>query len=84
MASVSDVLYLGVTNNLIRRVYEHKHSLIEGFTKKYNCKRLIYFESSDDIKVILEREKQIKKWSRKKKVWLINKINPEWNDLSLD
>lgn len=83
MASIGDVLYAGVTNNLERRVYEHKNGLIEGFTKKYNCKRLVYFELSDDVRVILEREKQIKNWTRKKKIWLINQMNPEWRDLSL-
>lgn len=82
MASISDVLYIGITNDLPRRVYEHKNELIEGFTKKYRCKKLIYFESSNDIRVVLEREKQLKKWNRSKKLWLINTINPEHKDLS--
>jgi len=82
MASIGEVLYIGVTNNLTRRVYEHKNGLIDGFTKKYKCKTLLYFESSSDIRVILEREKQLKKWSRDKKIWLINTMNPGHKDLS--
>lgn len=82
MASIREVLYIGVTNNLNRRVYEHKNELIEGFTKKYKCKKLVYFESSNDIRVILNREKQLKKWNRSKKLWLINTINPGHKDLS--
>lgn len=82
VASLSGVLYTGITNNLKRRVFEHKNKLIDGFTKKYNCDRLVYFESCTDIKSILEREKQIKNWSRSKKEKLINRNNPEWKDLS--
>jgi len=82
MASMSGVLYTGVTNNLERRVYEHKNGLIDGFTKKYQCKKLVYFESSNDIRVVLEREKQIKRWNRSKKERLINGENPEWKDLA--
>ena len=82
MASRSRVLYIGVTNNLPRRVYEHKCELIDGFTKKYKCKRLVYFESSNDINTILAREKQLKNWNRQKKMNLINGMNPEWRDLS--
>jgi len=82
MASIGDVLYIGVTNNMNRRVYEHKNELVDGFTKKYNCKKLIYFESSNDIRVILEREKQLKRWNRSKKLRLINMVNPEHKDLS--
>lgn len=82
MASESEVLYIGVTNNLLRRIYEHKNGLINGFTKKYKCKRLIYYEESSEIKIILAREKQLKNWNRSKKVWLINKMNPDWKDLS--
>lgn len=82
ISSNSGVLYIGMTNNLERRVYEHKKELIEGFTKKYKCKKLIYFEESNDIQSILNREKQLKKWSRQKKIDLINTINPEMRDLS--
>jgi len=81
LASGSGTLYAGVTNNLIRRVYEHKENLVEGFTKKYQCHRLVLFEESSDIKSALEREKQIKKWRRSKKEDLISNKNPNWNDL---
>ena len=82
MASNSDVLYIGMTNDLVRRVYEHQNELVEGFTKRYKCKRLIYYESSNDVNAILVREKQLKNWSRVKKVLLINRFNPERRDLS--
>jgi len=82
MASLGDVLYIGMTNDLNRRIYEHKNNLVDGFTKKYRCHRLIYFESSNDVKVILEREKQLKRWSRSKKLALIHETNPELKDLS--
>jgi putative endonuclease len=75
------VLYVGITNNLTRRIWEHKSKLIEGFTKKYNVDKLIYFESFDSPDDAIKREKQLKAGSRQKKVYLINKFNPEWNDL---
>ena len=71
----------GVTNNLIRRVYEHKHKLVAGFTQKYNVGRLVYYEVCSGIMVAIEREKQIKSWSRKKKHALINTLNPSFCDL---
>ena len=77
----NNVLYTGVTNDLVRRVYEHKNKLVVGFTQKYNVDRLVYFEVCSSIVVAIEREKQIKGWSRKKKQDLINTLNPEWNDL---
>jgi putative endonuclease len=77
----NNVLYTGVTNDLIRRVYEHKNKLVTGFTQKYNVDRLVYYEVCGGIVVAIEREKQIKSWSRKKKLDLINALNPEWNDL---
>ena len=77
----NNVLYTGVTNNLIRRVYEHKSKLVAGFTKKYNVDRLVYYEVCGSILVAIEREKQIKGWSRKKKHDLINTLNHGWNDL---
>jgi len=77
----NNVLYTGVTNDLIRRVFEHKNKLVDGFTKKYNVDRLVYYEACGSIVVAIEREKQIKGWSRKKKYDLINALNPEWNDL---
>ena len=74
-------LYIGVTNNLIRRVYEHKYGLIEGFTKKYNIKILVYYEIHTDIEEAIKREKAMKKWNRKWKIRLIEKNNKNWNDL---
>ena len=82
MASLRDVLYIGMTNDLSRRACEHKNGSFEGFTKKYKCIKLVYFESSNDVRVILEREKQIKRWSRAKKLILIKAKNPELKDLS--
>jgi putative endonuclease len=84
MASKSRVIYTGVTNNLERRVDEHKNKLIEGFTSKYNVNRLVYFEETNDINAALNREKQIKGWLRTKKITLIESINPTWKDLSLE
>ena len=77
-------LYIGVTNDLIRRVYEHKNGLVEGFTKKYNVKNLIYYEATTDVNGALQREKQLKKWNRKWKLDLIESENPNWKDLSED
>ena len=77
----NNVLYTGVTNNLIRRVYEHKNKMVSGFTKKYNVNRLVYYEVSESIVTAIEREKQIKGWSRKKKQDLIDTLNPNWVDL---
>nr|WP_283399189.1 GIY-YIG nuclease family protein [Aristaeella lactis] len=75
-------LYIGVTNNLPRRVYEHKTGILAGFTEKYNVHKLVWCESCHDIKSAIAREKQLKRWSRSKKEMLINKMNPEWADLS--
>ena len=77
-----NVLYTGMTNDLVRRVYEHKHHLDKGsFTDRYNVEYLVYYEWTSDVKAAIEREKQIKDWSRKKKEKLINSKNPNWNDL---
>ena len=76
------VLYTGVTNNLQRRVEEHKSGTGSAFTKKYNVNKLVFYETGDDINIAIAREKQIKSGSRKKKIDLINSINPEWKDLS--
>ncbi len=76
------VLYIGVTNDLQRRIHEHKNKLVGGFSKKYNLTKLIYFESTPDVNAAITREKQLKKWRRDKKEWLINKFNPKWIDLS--
>ncbi len=75
------VLYIGVTNDLKRRVYEHRKKLVDGFTKKYNLHRLVYFERIDDIYQAIQREKRLKKWNRAWKVRLIEEFNPDWNDL---
>lgn len=75
------VLYTGVTSNLIRRTYEHRNKVCEGFSTKYNCNKLVWFETTESIESAINREKQIKAGSRKKKVALINQQNPEWNDL---
>jgi putative endonuclease len=75
------VLYTGVTNDLQRRVYEHKSKLIDGFTKKYNITKLVYYEIFEDVHAAISREKQIKAGSRQKKIDLVNSINQEWKDL---
>ncbi len=74
-------LYTGMTNDLLRRVSEHKSGAVDGFTKRYKVDRLVYFESTNDVRVAIEREKQIKKWYRKWKIELIESQNPEWKDL---
>lgn len=75
------VIYTGFTNDLKRRVYEHKEKLIDGFTKKYNVHKLVYFESTSDVRSAIQREKQIKAGSRQKKIDLINSVNKDWKDL---
>jgi len=84
MTNKSKTLYTGVTNNLQRRVSEHKEKLIQGFTAKYNINKLIYYEIFNDVNSAIAREKQIKGWLRNKKIDLIESVNPEWNDLSED
>ncbi len=81
LSSKSRVLYIGVTNDLKRRIFEHKEKKIEGFTERYRVDRLVYFEQTNDVLSALEREKQLKKWRREKKVFLIEKMNPKWEDL---
>ena len=80
----SKTLYTGVTNDLLRRVHEHKQKLIPGFTQKYNINRLVYYEETSDVTEAIAREKQIKGWLRAKKIALIESRNPEWLDLSTD
>jgi putative endonuclease len=80
-SKLGGTLYVGVTNDLVRRVYEHKEGCVEGFTKKYGVTRLVYFEAHSDIEVAILREKQIKKWNRAWKVRLIEEKNPNWDDL---
>ena len=82
MTNKSKTLYVGVTNNLQRRVYEHKNKTIQGFTSKYNITKVVYFEVFNDIESAIKREQQIKGWLRKKKIELIESMNPDWNDLS--
>jgi putative endonuclease len=82
MTNRSKTLYTGVTNDLILRVYEHKNKMINGFTKKYNITKLVYYEETEDIISAIAREKQIKGWLRSKKIALIDSLNPKWNDLS--
>lgn len=84
MASDSGTLYIGMTNDLVRRVSEHKEWKIEGFTKKYKCKKLVYYESTKYVYNAIEREKELKDWNRQKKEELIRSINPIWKDLYRD
>jgi len=84
LSSYTRTLYIGVTNDIKRRVVEHKAKHIEGFTKKYNINRLVYFDTFREVKDALAREKQLKKWSRAKKIKLIDSNNPQWKDLSLE
>ncbi|MEI6267068.1 MAG: GIY-YIG nuclease family protein [bacterium] len=75
------VFYTGITSNLVRRVYEHRNKLVEGFTSKYNLSKLVYFEDTASVETALEREKKLKKWRRNFKINLISKTNPDWHDL---
>jgi len=84
MSSFRGVLYIGVTNNLERRVEEHKNAQIKGFSQKYNINKLIYFEEYNNINDALEREKELKSWRREKKIQLIDNLNSEWADLAFD
>ena len=77
-------LYIGVTNDMERRLQEHKSGTIPGFTQKYNCIKLVYYETYSDINQAIEREKKLKRWRREKKEWLINTMNPELKDLAED
>ena len=77
-------LYVGVTNDLLRRMYEHRHGLVPGFTKKYGVHILVYYEETPDVKAAIAREKQIKKWNRAWKLEIIESMNPDWNDLSAE
>jgi len=82
ITSKSRVIYIGMTNNLERRIYEHKHDLVDGFSKNYRCHRLVYYESFDEALKAIDREKQLKRWNRTKKVWLIEHRNPTREDLA--
>jgi putative endonuclease len=82
LSSKSRTLYIGVTSNLLKRIYEHENKLTEGFTSKYNVDRLVHFEECSDAISAIEREKQIKSWTRAKKIALIESLNPTWKDMS--
>jgi putative endonuclease len=84
MSNRSRTLYVGVTNDLERRVYEHKQKLVPGFTARYRIDRLVFFEATPNVRSAIEREKQIKSWRRSKKIALIERDNPLWEDLSSD
>jgi putative endonuclease len=84
MASRSRTLYIGFTNNLEQRVWQHKNDIFDGFSKQYQCHRLVYFERYATALVAIAREKQLKRWSRAKKMVLVNKVNPTWEDLSVE
>src|SRR5215813_5252424 len=84
MSSKSRVLYIGMTNSLDRRLVEHKNNLHERFSQKYRCHRLVYYESYDDVRAAVAREKHLKRWRRTKKVWLIEHRNPTGEDLGDD
>jgi putative endonuclease len=75
------VTYTGVTNDLYRRIYEHKNKIVEGFTTRYNIDKLVYYEVCENVESAISREKQIKSWSRKDKVALVNTMNKDWHDL---
>lgn len=78
------LMYVGMTNNLERRIYEHRNKLVDGYTKKYNIYKLVYFEETSDVMAAISREKEVKKWRREKKNDLVNAVNPGWKDLSVD
>jgi putative endonuclease len=82
LTNTSRTLYIGITNDIVRRVYEHKNKLLPGFTSRYNISQLVYFEETSDVQAALIREKEIKGWRRSKKTYLINSINSKWTDLS--
>ena len=82
IASRSRTLYVGITSRFMTRIWQHKNGAFEGFSKTHNCKRLVWFERYGDIHAAIRREKQLKGWSRQKKIWLIEQQNPTWLDLS--
>jgi putative endonuclease len=82
MANKSRTLYTGVTNNLERRVLQHRRKLLAGFTARYNINRLVYYETCGDVRAAISREKQIKGWTRMRKIALIESVNRDWKDLS--
>lgn len=84
LASYTGVLYVGITNDLERRVWEHKQKEVKGFTAKYKADRLVWYDETDSVDEAIGTEKKIKKWRREKKVWLIEQMNKDWEDLAGD
>ncbi|MEA2164053.1 MAG: putative endonuclease [Thermoanaerobaculia bacterium] len=84
MSNTSMTLYIGVTNNLARRVWEHRNGVGSLFTSRYHCNRLVYFEQTTDVAGAIAREKQLKGWNRKRKIELVKRMNPSWSDLSAE
>ena len=84
LTNKSGTLYIGVTNSLEHRLYQHKTKMNKSFTSRYNINKLVYYEETDDVTAAIAREKQLKKWSRAKKITLIETLNPKWLDLSLE
>ena len=84
LATISGTLFIGITSGLEERIFKHKEGLYDGFTKKYGVNRLVYFESFDDVRNAIDREKQLKGWRRAKKIALIERVNPQWKDLSAE
>jgi putative endonuclease len=82
LASITRTIYIGMTNDIDRRLYEHKNKLAEGFTSKYGVDRLVYFEQFNDVKLAIARETELKKWRREKKIALIESVNPDWDDIT--
>ena len=80
-SAVGGTLYIGVTNDLVRRIYEHRNDLVRGFTKRYGVHRLVYYEPHNDIEAAIRREKRLKRWNRTWKIKLIEQMNPDWDDL---
>ena len=84
LRSTSGVFYIGVTNNLVKRVWEHKNKVVKGFTQKYNIDKLIYYEIYNDVETAILREKQLKNWNREKKIRLISKMNSKLEEISFE
>ncbi len=84
LASITGTLYIGMTNSIDRRIAEHKDETFEGFASQYGCNRLVHWESFDDVRKAIDREKQLKGWRRGKKIALIEALNPSWKDLAKD
>jgi putative endonuclease len=84
LASAARVLYIGITNHIRKRVWQHQHKTSPGFTEHFHFCRLVYYDTFTDVRVAIAREKQLKRWRREKKIWLIERVNRDWKDLSQD